>query len=320
MRKIKSLFAIVLSAVCCLMFLGGCGSEKKDTARASSEGAYLTVTDEAGRTVTLAQKPERIIPLSASFLEPLHAVDGKIIARVSAKTGIPDEDKNLPEVGNVYNINLEKVIEQQPDLVIAYKGMNDKFVSTFADNNIPVIVLDMRTYDQVKRTVDVLGQIAGNPDKAAQLNADMDSKIAAIKNKLPQEEKRIAILHSTAQNVTVQLDGSIAGSVAQILGFTNIADGIAPLESNPTAAPYSMETLVDKNPEIIFITSMGKMETTKEAMLKNVETSPAWQTLPAVRENRVYFLPQEMFLLSPGIYYPEAVETMARLAYPDKFN
>lgn len=320
MRKIKSLFAIVLSTVCCLMFLSGCGSEKKDTAAALSEGAYLTVTDEAGRTVTLAQKPERIIPLSASFLEPLHAVDGKIIARVSAKTGIPNEDKNLPEVGNVYNINLEKVIEQQPDLVIAYKGMNDKFVSTFADNNIPVIVLDMRTYDQVKCTVDVLGQIAGNPDKATQLNADMDSKIAAIKNKLPQEEKRIAILHSTAQNVTVQLDGSIAGSVAQILGFTNIADGIAPLESNPTAAPYSMETLVDKNPEIIFITSMGKMETIKEAMLKNVETSPAWQTLPAVKENRVYFLPQEMFLLSPGIHYPEAVETMARLAYPDKFN
>lgn len=29
MRKIKSLFAIVLSAVCCLMFLSGCGSEKR---------------------------------------------------------------------------------------------------------------------------------------------------------------------------------------------------------------------------------------------------------------------------------------------------
>ena len=49
------------------------------------------------------------------------------------------------------------------------------------------------------------------------------------------------------------------------------ADGITPLESNPTAAPYSLETLVEKNPEIIFVTSMGKMETIKEAMLKNVE-------------------------------------------------
>ncbi len=320
MKQIKLLSAGILSVIFCLIFFSGCGSDGKDTSSASNTAAYLTITDAADRTVTLTQKPERIIPLSASFLEPLHAVDGKIIARVSAKTGIPDEDKNLPEVGNVYNINLEKVIEQQPDLVIAYKGMNDKFVSTFEDNNIPVIVLDMRTYDQVKHTVDILGQITDNPDKAAQLNTDMDEKIAAIKNKLPQEEKRIAILHSTAQNVTVQLEGSIAGSVAKILGFTNIANGTAPLESNPTAAPYSMETLVDKNPEIIFITSMGKMETIKEAMLKNVENNPAWQTLPAVRENKIYFLPQEMFLLSPGIHYPEAVETMAKLAYPDKFN
>lgn len=81
----------------------------------------------------------------------------------------------------MYNINIEKVIEAQPDLVIAYKGMNDKFVSSFEDNGIPVIVLEMRTYDQVKHTVDVLGQIAGNTDKAKTLIQDMDNKIAEIK-------------------------------------------------------------------------------------------------------------------------------------------
>lgn len=318
MKNIKISLACLLLIISICFIFAGCGNENEQTAQ--STDSYLTITDDADRVVTLNKKPERILPLSASFLEPLHAVDGKIIARVSAKTGIPDEDKDLPEVGNVYNINLEKVIEQQPDLVIAYKGMNDKFVSTFEDNNIPVIVLDMRTYEQVQHTVDILGQITGNTDKAQKLINDMDSKIAAIKAKIPQENKRIAILHSTSQNVTVQLENSIAGSVAKILGFTNIADGITPLESNPTAAPYSLETLVEKNPEIIFVTSMGKMETIKEAMLKNVENNPAWQTLPAVQTNKVYFLPQEMFLLSPGIHYPEAVETMAKLAYPDKFN
>lgn len=318
MRNIKISLACLLLIISICFIFTGCSNQNEQTAQ--NTDSYLTITDAADRVVTLNKKPERILPLSASFLEPLHAVDGKIIARVSAKTGIPDEDKDLPEVGNVYNINLEKVIEQQPDLVIAYKGMNDKFVSTFEDNNIPVIVLDMRTYKQVQHTVDILGQITGNTDKAQKLINDMDSKIAAIKAKIPQENKRIAILHSTSQNVTVQLENSIAGSVAKILGFTNIADGITPLESNPTAAPYSLETLVEKNPEIIFITSMGKMETIKEAMLKNVENNPAWQTLPAVQTNKVYFLPQEMFLLSPGIHYPEAVETMAKLAYPDKFN
>lgn len=55
-------------------------------------------------------------------------------------------------------------------------------------------------------------------------------------------------------------------------------------------------------------------------MMENVESNPAWQTLPAVKAQKVYFLPQELFLLSPGIHYPEAVETMAKLVYPEKFN
>ncbi len=280
----------------------------------------MTITDDMGRQVVLTNKPERIVPLSASFLEPLHAVDGNVVARVSAKTGIPKEDEDLPQVGNVYNINIEKVIEAQPDLVIAYKGMNDKFVSSFEDNGIPVIVLEMRTYDQVKHTVDVLGQITGNKDKAIELIQNMDNKIADIKAKLPQETKNIAILHSTSQSVTVQLEGSIAGSVAEILGFNNIAKGTTPLENNPTSAPYSLETLVTANPDVIFVTSMGKMETIKKSMMENVESNPAWQTLPAVKAQKVYFLPQELFLLSPGIHYPEAVETMAKLVYPEKFN
>lgn len=304
----------VLSA----FFLAGCGSSDKESS--SAQAGFLTVTDDAGRTVTLDKQPQRIVPLSASFLEPLDAVGGKAAARVAAKTGIPDADKDLPEVGNVYNISIEKVVEQKPDLVIAYKGMNDKFVQNFEDNGIPVIVLEMRTYDQIKNTVDILGKIAGHPDKAKALNDDMDKKIDAVKAKLPDESKRIAILHSTSQAVTVQLESSIAGSVAKTLNLTNVADGMQPLDNNPTAAPYSLETLVQQNPEIIFVTSMGKMETIKKSMMDNVESNPAWQTLPAVKADKVFFLPQENFLLSPGIHYPEAVEYMAKLIYPDRFK
>lgn len=297
----------------------GCGGSEKNAPAENTSGG-ITVTDDNGRTVTLNGVPQKIVPLSASFLEPLHNLDAKVAARVSAKAGILDEYKNLPEVGNVYNINIEKVIEQQPDLVIAYKGMNDKFVRNFEENGIPVVVLEMRTYAQVKNTVSVLGKICGSEDKAKQLNDAMDKRIADVKAKMPDKKLRIAILHSTAQNVTVQLEGSIAGSTAQLLGFTNIAAGSMPLENNSTAAPYSLETLVAANPDIIYITSMGKLETVQDAMLKSISASPAWQSLAAVRSGHVYFLPQELFLLSPGIKYPQAAEYMAKLAYPEKFE
>ena len=68
--------------------------------------------------------------------------------------------------------------------------MNDKFVHNFEENNIPVIVLEMRTYAQVKNTVSVLGKITGNEAKAEELNKDMDERITAVKAKMPQESKR----------------------------------------------------------------------------------------------------------------------------------
>ena len=48
-----------------------------------------------------------------------------------------------------------------------------------------------------------------------------------------------------------------------------------------------------------------------------MESSPAWQTLSAVRQKRVYVLPENLFLLNPGLNYPEAVAYMAKAVYPE---
>ena len=130
---------------------------------------------------------------------------------------------------------------------------------------------------------------------------------------MPKDKRRVAILHSTAQGLSVQLDGSIAGNIVKMFGWENVAAGMTPMENNPDAAPYSMETLAEQNPEIIFITSMGKIDDIKANMQKNIETNPAWQAIGAIQKNQIYYLPQDLFLLSPGLRYPEAVEYMAKL-------
>jgi len=300
------------------ILFSGCQSTKQSVT--NTQGVYLTVTDDNGRQVSLPKQPERIVALSASFLEPLQAVDAKLVGRPSSKTGVPESAQPLEEVGPVYQINIEKVIALQPDLVIAYKGMNDKFVQTLESNNIPVIVVDMKTYEAVKDKVRLFAKITGAIAKGESLVKSMDDKIASVQAKLPSDKKRVAILHSTAQNVTVQLDGSIAGSVAKMIGFDNVASGSKALEKEPDATPYSLETLVKENPDIIFVTSMGEMKTIKKSMLDNVENNPAWHTLPAVQNKQLYFLPQNLFLLNPGIHYPEAVEKMAQIVYPEVFK
>ena len=88
---------------------------------------------------------------------------------------------------------------------------------------------------------------------------------------------------------------------------------MTPLENNPDAAPYSMETLAAQNPEIIFVTSMGNIDDIKKNMEASFAENAAWQTIGAVKNNRVYYLPQDLFLLSPALRYPDAVKFIANL-------
>ena len=312
-RPLHILLPVMLMLLAWLMT--GCGQEKPQAADSAN---FAVVTDDLGRTVELKEKPSRIVVTSASFLEPLEAVGGAdlVAGRPDSKTKMPDYAKDIASVGKVYQIDTEKVLACQPDLVIINKGMNEKLVDALEANGIKTLVLDMKSYDDVKREVATLAAVTGNPDKGQQLIHDMDDKIAAVKSSIPQDRRKVSIIHSTNQGLTVQLDGSIAGSIANMLGWENVASGSQPLEKNPDAAPYSMETLVAQNPEIIFVTSMGKLEAIKASMEETMQ-GPAWQSIPAVKNKQVYYLPQELFLLSPGIHYPEAVAEMAKCVYPD---
>ena len=310
----RQLCALLAGVMVLALLLTGCGGEQQKTADSST---FVTVTDDLGRQVELKAKPARIVVTSASFLEPLEAVGGAdlVVGRPDSKTKMPAYAKDITSVGKVYQIDTEKVLSCQPDLVIINKGMNEKLVEALEGSGIKTLVLDMKSYEDVKREVNTLAAVTGNKEKGEALIKDMDEKIAAVKNSIPADKRRVSIIHSTSQGLSVQLDGSIAGSVAKMLGWENVASGSKPLEKNPDAAPYSMETLVEQNPEIIFVTSMGKLSAIKASMEETMQ-GPAWQSIPAVRDKKVYYLPQELFLLSPGIHYPEAVAEMAKCVYP----
>ena len=301
MKKIFSLMAITL-IIC---FMTSCGNEKVESV---PDKVFAIIDDDANRKIYLESKPERIAVTSASFLEPLHEVGGNIVGRPASKTNTPDWAKNIPDIGHVYQIDVEKLLACTPDLVIINKGMNEKLLNVLEENQIPALVLDMKTYDDVKREVKIFSQLTDNVDKGNEIINNMDAEIKNILDNAPKEKFRVAILHSTAQGLTVQLDGSIAGCIVKMFGWENVAEGMTPLENNPDAAPYSMETLAAQNPEIIFVTSMGNIDDIKSNMQKTIAENSAWKTIGAIKNNRIYYLPQDLFLLSPALRYPEAVK------------
>lgn len=314
--KVKVYTILVLLLVCSVL-LAGCG---KKAVTVDPSQNYLTAIDDTGAAVTLKKKPERVVALSPSFFGLIDAVGGKLVGRASSNVAeIPEAMKAVPELGFNYNIDAERLVALKPDCVIALNGRHNDLAKLLAANNIPVFLIDVKTYQEVQDKLALFGRIFGTEDKACQASENLLGQMNAVADKTPRLPKKVAILHATAKSVTVELENSIAGNVAEFLGLKNVAVGQTPLSGNPDKTPYSLEELVKQQPEIIFITSMGRGEGTDKRFATDVSGNPAWGSLQAVKEKQVYVLPENLFLVNPGMNYPKAVQYMAKFVYPEVF-
>lgn len=321
----KWLVGLCLCLCVAAVGLSGCTPQNAATTanKSQSSGVYAEITDDAGRTVTLKEKPQRVVVLSTSILNFVSAVDGDVAGRATVKSedaSIADKYKNVPDVGPVYNVSTEKIMELKPDLVIASAKQHQKLIPILEQNHIPVIALKSKSYEDVKRDLEIIGQVYGQEEAAKAKISEMDTEIAAIVDKLPQEKKKIAIIYATPSAVSVQLPSSIAGNVADILHFENVSSSVQQDAKDAEKVPYSMEALVEQNPDSIFFTSMGPKDKIEKRIQEDVKNNPAWNTLPAVQEGHVYVLPENYFLLNPGLEYPKAVAYMAKLVYPEVYQ
>jgi iron complex transport system substrate-binding protein len=318
--KRKCMYLVCILSIMSVLFTG-CASQSHEKSAAKPAGTYLQMTDDAGRVVTLAKKPQRIVVLSTSFLDVLYGVGGKAVGRPTSKTpqAFPAAQE-ASEVGFVYNINNEQVIALQPDLVIGFEGINDKIVPILESSNIPVMMLKMKTYDDILAKMKLFGEIAGTQEQAQSLITTMQTKVNAVTAKLPAQNKKVVILHATAKTVTVELENSITGNIASILKLKNIAAGSQPIAGDSEITPYSLEKLVEGDPDSILVVTMGNMDEIEKRMKADLASNPAWSELRAVKTGHVFFLPVELFQLNPGIRYHESVEYLAKVMYPEVYG
>lgn len=313
----KKIFFAVAFGMC--IFFSACSQDNYLHVRDDVEN-LATIEDDLGNKIIFKEKPERIVVTSASFMEPLHSVGANIVGYPESKNKTPEWAKDISKIGHVYQIDMERLLACKPDLVIINAGMNEKILDILNKNDISALVIKMKTYDEVKHALKIFSELNGNLEEGEQLIQTMDDHIQSVVDKVPKEKKQVAIIHSTTQGMTIQTDNSIAGNIAKMLGWENIASKILSPRENTDSIAYSMETLTERNPEIIFVTSMGNPDEIKLKMDRLIASNEAWQSLQAIKNNRLYYLPQDMFLLSPGLDYPKAVKYMARLIYPDIFK
>ena len=101
------------------------------------------------------------------------------------------------------------------------------------------------------------------------------------------------------------------------MGGQLVADEGPPFihQGRPDAAftPFSLETVVEQDPDVVFLVRHANPTNLREEALEELFASPAWNGLRAVEEGRLHELSEWLYLRYPGPRVAWALQELARL-------
>jgi iron complex transport system substrate-binding protein len=263
----------------------------------------ITVVDDAGRTVTITQRPQRVIcaaPSTTKFLQYL-GLEDKIIAVTNW------DDFEAERIGDLFPINLEKIVSLNPDLIFTFGGFQLPEVVKLEQHGLTTVVLNANSVQQILNDLVLVGTIMGIPEKAKQLANQLQERYLNIAKKaynIPFD-KRVKVVFlmdipgPDVREVWTCGQGSYLNDLITLAGGANIAA----LFTGPNGfLPISLEYIVSQNPDVLIVTSY--VPNSEEQIKQKISNHPILKSLKAVKNKRIYVY--DNYLLSLPV--PQLVE------------
>jgi ABC-type Fe3+-hydroxamate transport system substrate-binding protein len=178
-------------------------------------------TDQLYRTIELAEKPARIISLVPSQTELLYdlGLENEVIGITKFCVHPEKWFKGKERIGGTKTINIRKIKELQPDLIIANKEENIKEQVEELAQDLPVWISDVNTLEEAYDMIKNIGSMTGKQEEAASLLGRI--KIAFAQLDIRASNKRTAYLIWKDPYMTVGGDTFI-NDMLSTAGFYNI--------------------------------------------------------------------------------------------------
>lgn len=285
------------------------------------DGQSISFQDDADRSIGLPQRPQRIVVLSPQLLNLLYDVGGTAIARTtSASAAVPEEAEQLQEVGGITTVNTEKLLALKPDLVIGSTSFHRDLAGLLDRSQVPFALFELGTYGDLKEKAALFGRLAGTERRAEEALSRLDQAIRELTVKVPADRAPTFImLNVTPNSISVQRQNTVGLEVAAMLNMKNAAESLESAD-RPSTAPFSLEKIVELDPDYIFLLIHGVKAEGESKIRSDLAANPAWASLRAVKENRTAILPSDLLLSNPGFRLNESVEYLAKLVYPDVYG
>ncbi len=262
--------------------------------------AYLIISLFIAFSIKADVKKLRIVTLAPNSVELLYAIGaGDLIVGTVEKSDFPKEALKIPRIGNFSGLVIEKIVELQPDVVIAWQGGNkltdlEKLESLGLNLHYANAVNIADIGNEIIR----LGKLTGHQVEAK-----------AVTTKLEQRYKDITNQYSDKSKISVfyQLWHEPLRSVGQsgwIASLIKDCGGLNLFNQVKNAYPIvSMETVLVKNPKVIIIPHHSGDEGAKREIWKQ------WPSIDAVKNNRIYTLNGDLL----HRFTPRAVDGLEQL-------
>lgn len=288
MKKIVSLILVMAM----ILALAGCGASGQGGSAAGTESGAVTVTDMAGREITLDTPAERIVALTAADCEILYAIGaGDTLVGRGEFCDWPAEVLEVPSVESGYETNIEQIIELEPQVVLmGTMAQTEEQVNALEEAGIKVVVSDAQNIEGTYTAIEMIGKLMGKEDNAKKVIDDMKATFDTI-----SEEKVEGTVYFEVSPLEYGLwaagKGTFMDEIAEMMGLENVfadVDGWAEV---------SEEQIIERDPDYIVTITMyfGEGPTPEEEILGRA----GWDNVSAVKNGRILNL-QNNELSRPG--------------------
>lgn len=282
-KKLTLLFSTML-----LLLLSACGQTASNEANPTNEEkADSQQTKIASLSIHLTND------LLALGIKPVGSVVGGELKDFLPH--VKDQLKDTKQLGAAKEPDMEALLELSPSVIYLDKEFAGQDVSKYEKiASTEVFDLDEGTWrDHLKS----IGKLVDREQEAEQFIADYEKQTkevrTLIKNTLGEDSKVMAI-RVTAKELRVFSTKRPMGPILfEDLGLKP-ANGIEALDSNQPYEVISQEVLPDFDADAIFVVVNSDDEA--QTAFKQLQESPIWKGLKAVKGNHVYVVPDQPWL------------------------
>jgi len=235
------------------------------------------IHDAVGDALILAKPARRIISLAPNLTEIIFAAGaGKYLVGVSSFSDYPRDAKNIPVIATFNDLDMEKIVNLHPDLVVAWQNGNPlRQLNQLRKLGIPVYVESFSKIADIPKNILAIGKLAGTENKARKAADKFMRELAQLQHHYAHKKPVKVFYELSNQPLMTLNERSLVGQVIHLCGGENI------FATTSALAPHvNIASVLAANPQLIFISKQTNDQATK---IWN-----AYQQLAATKKHHIF--------------------------------